>query len=210
MLRDAEGPTPGLIPRPRADGHQGNCVSGRKMGQQTPLRSPAAAGWQPGACRARKPILVESHQPPAQPSLGAARVCGDGEELRRVRPRALCPARGRGEPVALVPAQPSEVGQDPCRKTGRLCPPGMAAAGGLADGGTWGPCWSSGSDLRHTWQRALPPRPCLAQLCCVLKFESDAIFDCCFTSVGRQGWCLAWAAMACALQLSSKLPSTRA
>lgn len=83
----------------------------------------------------------------------------------------------------------SEPGWDARRKTGRSCPSGTAAAGGA--GRCWHlgtvRCWSSGSDLCHTWQWALPPRPCLAQLCCVLKFESDAIFDCCFTSVGEAG-----------------------
>ena len=76
-------------------------------GKKTHLRSPAAAGWQLGACRAWKLILVKPPQPPEQLSLEVALVCGDGPELRQVQPGALYPALGRGEPLALVPAQPN-------------------------------------------------------------------------------------------------------
>lgn len=65
------------------------------------------AGWHLGACRAQKLILVEPHQPPEQLSLEATLVHGDGQELQRIQPGALYPELGRGEPLALVPAQPN-------------------------------------------------------------------------------------------------------
>lgn len=100
----------------------------------------------------------------------------------------------RGPPCSGSSSQP------PCPADGRA--EGRPHAVALGDRA------APSSDLWHSWQRAPPPpRPCLALLCCVLKFERDAMFACCFRRLRRrQGWRLARPAAARARQLSTKLP----
>lgn len=152
--------------------------NGKKNTGGSPL-----AGGQLGACRARNLILAKPHQPPKQPQPRSS--VGPWGRSGAVPGAAWSPlphAQGEVSPWPWCRHSPmprAELGWDECVKTGRSCPSAMAAAGRA---GRWwhlgtALCCSSGSDLCHTWQRAPPPRPCLAQFCCVLKFESDAMFD---------------------------------